>query len=227
MPPPFERNVRANLRLILVVLTSAWSAANSNMLAGSRVLFGMANAGQAPKIFARLNRFSIPWIAVGLLSIFMALGYMTLEDTASTAFTWLQDLVAVSTLTDWIIVLITYLRFYYGCKAQGIDRRRELPWAAPFQPWFSWASLILFLVLLLTSGYNVFIHGHWDTETFISSYFNIPFTLILYVGYKFWFKTDTIPVKDLPIRGFINVARDNPEEKIPEKKGWRKLNVLW
>lgn len=73
----------------------------------------------------------------------------------------------------------------------------------------------------------MFIHGHWDTETFISSYFNIPFTLILYVGYKFWFKTETIPVKDLPIRGFINVARDNPEEKIPEKKGWRKLNVLW
>lgn len=44
----------------------------------------MANAGHAPKIFTRLNRFSIPWIAVGLLSLFMALGYMSLEDTAST-----------------------------------------------------------------------------------------------------------------------------------------------
>ncbi|USW55837.1 Putative amino acid permease/ SLC12A domain-containing protein [Septoria linicola] len=210
-----------------LVLTSAWSAANSNMLTGSRVLFGMANAGQAPKLFARLNRFSIPWLAVGLLSIFMALGYMTLDQTASTVFTWLQDLVAISTLTDWIIVLITYLRFYYGCKAQGIDRKKELPWAAPFQPWFSWISLTLFLALLLTSGYTVFIHGHWDTETLISSYFNIPFTLSLYVGYKFWFKTKTIALVDLPVREFIDVARNNPEEPIPEKKRWRRLNVLW
>lgn len=208
-----------------MVLTSAWSAANSNMLTGSRVLFGMANAGQAPKFFSRLNRFSIPWLALGLLSIFMALGYMTLNKSASTVFTWSQDLVAISTLTDWIIVLITYLRFYYGCKAQGIDLKTELPWAAPFQPWFSWMSLTLFLALLLTSGYTVFIHGHWDIETFISSYFNIP--LILYFTYKSWFKTKTIPLKDLPIRGFIDVALNNPEERIPEKKGWRRLNVLW
>lgn len=210
-----------------LVLTSAWSAANSNMLTGSRVLFGMANAGQAPKLFRRLNRFSIPWIAVGLLSIFMALGYMTLQSTASTVFTWLQDLVAISTLTDWIIVLITYLRFYYGCKAQGIDRKRELPWAAPLQPWLSWASLMLFLCLLLTSGYTVFIHGHWNTETFISSYFNIPFTLSLYIGYKVWHKTKIIPLHDVPIRGFIDVAISNPEELEPKKTGWRRLNVLW
>lgn len=90
-----------------IVLTSAWSAGNSNMLTGSRVLFGMANAGQAPKVFQRLNRFSIPWVCVALFSVFMALGYMTLSDTASTVFTWLQDLVAISTLVDWTIVLIT------------------------------------------------------------------------------------------------------------------------
>lgn len=210
-----------------IVLTSAWSAANSNMLTGSRVLFGLANAGQAPKIFKRLNRYSIPWLAVGLLSVFMALGYMTLESTASTVFTWLQDLVAISTLTDWILVLVTYLRFYYGCKAQGINRKAELPWAAPFQPWFTWISLALYLALLLTSGYKVFIHGRWDTETFISSYFNIPFTLIFYFGYKWWFKTKIVPLNEIPIRGFIDVALANPEERIPKKTGWRRVNVLW
>ncbi|KAK4497939.1 hypothetical protein PRZ48_010595 [Zasmidium cellare] len=210
-----------------IVLTSAWSAGNSNMLTGSRVLFGMANAGQAPKFFTRLNRMGIPYVCVGLLGIFIALGYMSLEDTASEVFTWLQDLVAISTLTDWTIVLITYLRFYYGCKAQGIDRKKELPWAAPFQPWFSWISLVLFLLLLLTSGYTTFIHGHWSTETFISSYFNIPFVLILYFGYKLWKGTRIIPLREIPIRGFIDVANANPEPRIPKKTGLRRLNVLW
>ncbi|KAK4613499.1 Dicarboxylic amino acid permease [Fulvia fulva] len=210
-----------------IVLTSAWSSGNSNMLTGSRVLYGMANADQAPKMFLKISRIGIPYYCVGLLSIFIALGYMSLQDTASTVFTWLQDLVAISTLTDWIIVLITYLRFYYGCKSQGIDRKKELPWSAPFQPWFSWFSLVLFLLLLLTSGYTTFMHHHWNTETFVSSYFNIPFTLALYFGHKFWKKTKIIPLQDIPIRGFIDVANANPEPRRPKATGLRRLNVLW
>ncbi|SMR54229.1 unnamed protein product [Zymoseptoria tritici ST99CH_1A5] len=210
-----------------IILTSAWSAANSSLMSASRVLYGLANAGQAPAVLKRLNRFRIPYVAVGSLAVFMALGYMTLSDSASTVFTWLQDLVAIASLVDWIIVLITYLRFYYGCKAQSIDRKQELPWAAPFQPWLSWISLGMFLLLLLTSGFKTFIHGHWDTETFISAYFNIPFVLVLYFGYKFWFKTKIIPLKDIPIRGFIDVANDHPEPIIPKATGWRRLNILW
>lgn len=152
---------------------------------------------------------------------------MTLQDTASEVFTWLQDLVSVSTLCDWIIVLVTYLRFYYGCKVQGIDRKRELPWSAPFQPWFSWISLALYLLLLLTSGYTTFMNGRWGTETFISSYFNIPFLLVLYFGYKIWKGTTIVPLLEIPIRGFIDVANANPEPERKPKKGWRRLNILW
>lgn len=39
----------------VVILTSAWSSGNSNMLGGSRVLYGLAVHGHAPKIFKRLN----------------------------------------------------------------------------------------------------------------------------------------------------------------------------
>lgn len=223
---------RASIKVVpsiinAIVLTSAWSSGNSNMLTASRVLYGLANAGQAPKVFTRLNRFGIPYVAVGLLSVFIALGYMTLQDTASEVFTWLQDLVSVSTLCDWIIVLVTYLRFYYGCKVQGIDRKSELPWSAPFQPWFSWISLALHLVLLLTSGYTTFMNGRWSTETFISSYFNIPFLLVLYFGYKIWKGSTIVPLLDIPIRGFIDVANANPEPEKKPKKGWRRLNILW
>lgn len=43
-----------------VVLTSAWSAGNSFMLASSRTLYGMAQEGHAPKVFMRTNRMGIP-----------------------------------------------------------------------------------------------------------------------------------------------------------------------
>ncbi|KAF9073344.1 amino acid permease/ SLC12A domain-containing protein [Rhodocollybia butyracea] len=171
-----------------IVLSSAWSAGNATMLGGSRILYGLAREGHAPKFFLRTNRFGIPYICVSFLSVFMALGYMTLQSSASIVFGWFQELVAAAALIIWIVICIVYLRFYYACKHQGIDRS-ELPWAAPFQPFAAWIALLGFSLILLTGGFRVFIHGSWDTETFFGSYFNIPLILILYFGYKFTKKT--------------------------------------
>jgi yeast amino acid transporter len=143
-----------------VVLTSAWSAGNSSLLWGSRILYAMAVEGRAPKVFTRINRFGIPYLSVLFYGMFMALGYMSLSSTADTVFSWLKDLVSISTLVNWMVITVTYLRFYYGCRKQGIDRRR-LPWAAPLQPYMSWWSLCLFIILLLTGGFSTFIHGQY------------------------------------------------------------------
>lgn len=210
-----------------VVLTSAWSSGNSSMLGGTRILFGMAMHGHAPKIFTRVNRAGVPYVAVILYSLFMCLGYMTLSSTASIVFTWLQDLVSITTLVNWICILLIYLRFLYGCKKQGIDRHTELPWAAPLQPYTTWASLVLFILLLFTGGYTTFIHGEWNDETFISSYINIPLILILFFGYKFYAKTKMVSLEEMPIRGFIEIYQQNPEPEEKPKKGLRKLNILW
>ncbi|RLL95225.1 hypothetical protein CFD26_102459 [Aspergillus turcosus] len=209
------------------VLTSAWSSGNSSLLGGTRILFGMAMHGHAPKILTRLNRFGAPYVAVGLIGVFMGLGYMTLSDSASTVFTWLQDIVSISTLVNWMCICIVYLRFLYGCRRQGIDRHRELPWAAPLQPYLTWFSLGLFTVLLFTGGYSTFMRGHWSTETFVSSYLNIPIILGLYFGYKLWGRTKIIPLDEIPIRPFIQIYREEPEPEQKTRTWWRRLNILW
>lgn len=197
------------------------------MLAGSRILYGMAVHGHAPKIFTKVNRFGIPFVAVSLYGLFMCLGFMTLSDSASTVFTWLQDLVSIATLVNWIVICIVYLRFMQGCKRQGIDRHTELPWAAPFQPYTTYASLTLFIILLFTGGWSTFVHRQWSTETFVSSYLNIPLILALYFGAKFWFKTKLVTLDNMPIRHFIAIWRENPEPEDPARVGWAKFNFLW
>ncbi|KAJ6111317.1 hypothetical protein N7523_007378 [Penicillium sp. IBT 18751x] len=211
------------------ILTSAWSAGNSFILFGSRILFGMAIEGRAPAVFARLNRFSVPYIAVSFFGVFMCLGYMVVSKSASTVFSWLQALVAISTLVDWGIICVVYLRFYYGCKKQGIDRHRELPWVAPFQPYLTWASLVLILLLIVTGGFSTFIHGHWSTESFIASYINVPIFLALYFGYKGWKKTRILGLANIPIVGLMQfyLSQDNLEPEAPRKKGLARLNILW
>ncbi|EDN98374.1 hypothetical protein SS1G_13232 [Sclerotinia sclerotiorum 1980 UF-70] len=209
-----------------VVLTSAWSAGNAAMLGGSRMLYGLGQHGHSPKAFLQTNRFDVPYIAIGFLSLFICLGFLTLSDSASIVFSWLQDFVAVSALINWMIICGVYLRFYYGCKKQGIPRS-NLPWKGPFQPYAAWIAFISFSVLLLTGGYSVFIKDHWATETFVSSYINIPLVLSLYFGYKYKKGTKLIPLSEIPIQKFINIANDNPEPEQEEVVGWKRLNILW
>ena len=210
-----------------VVITSAFSSGNANLLGAARILYALAKSGRAPQMFARLNRFQIPYVAVTFFGVFMALGYMTLSASASTVFDWLQDLVSVSTLVNWIIICITYLRFYYGCKAQGIDRKKELPWAAPLQPWSTWIAMVAFVILYITGGYKTFMHNRWSTETFVSSYINGPIVIALYFGYKYVRKTELVPLARIPIRPFLTLV-DLDDVQVDERKSWKeKLDVLW
>ncbi|EME78479.1 uncharacterized protein MYCFIDRAFT_37349 [Pseudocercospora fijiensis CIRAD86] len=208
------------------VLTSAWSSGNSGLLGCSRILFGMARDGRAPKVFKRTSRFGIPYVAVGFLSIFACLGYMTLSNNASTVFSWLQDLVSVSTLVNWTTICAVYLRFYYGMQKQGISRDR-LPWKGFGQPYLAWTGVIAFQILLLTGGYSTFMKGHWDTETFVSSYINIPIFACLYFGYKFFTKAKVIALEQIPIQKYIDIAEHNPEPPARPVTGWRRFNILW
>ena len=141
-----------------VVLTSAWSAGNSSLLWGSRILYGMALESRAPEFFTKTNRFGIPYFSVLFYGAFMGLAYMSISSTADEVFNWLKDLVAIATLVNWTVITVVYLRFFYGCKKQGISRN-ELPWASPLQPYLSWWSFGLFVLLLLTGGFSTFIHG--------------------------------------------------------------------
>jgi yeast amino acid transporter len=84
-----------------------------------------------------------------------------------------------------------------------------------------------FILLLLTGGYTTFIHHHWDNETFVSSYINIPIIFILYFGWKWFKKTKIVPLDEVPIMKFIEIYERNPEPALPPKTGWRRFNILW
>lgn len=210
-----------------VVLTSAWSAGNSGVLGGSRVLYSLALDGKAPKIFTRINRYGIPYVAVSLFGLFMALAYMTVSSGASNVFSWLSSLVAVATLTNWIVITVTYLRLFYGLQKQGVSRHERMPWASPFQPYLSWYALFLELLILLTGGYATFINGEWSTKTFVSAYVNIPLFLALYTGHKVAKKTKAVSLVDMPIERLLQIYEASPGEKPAPPKGLARLNFLW
>ncbi|MBW3010247.1 amino acid permease, partial [Acinetobacter baumannii] len=60
--------------LNIVVVTAAISAINSDVFGAGRMLYGMANRGQAPRIFQKLSRNGVPWMTVVVMAGVLLIG---------------------------------------------------------------------------------------------------------------------------------------------------------
>jgi amino acid transporter len=108
-----------------IVCTSAFSCGSACVFLASRTLYGLAEDGQAPRILLRTNRFGTPYLAIGASLVFMPLVYLSLGSNSSVVFGWFVNITTIAGLIGWLVIEVTYLRFYYALKVQGISRDRK------------------------------------------------------------------------------------------------------
>ncbi|GFZ46995.1 hypothetical protein JCM24511_04221 [Saitozyma sp. JCM 24511] len=174
-----------------LVITSALSCANGFGYVGSRVLYSLACQGQAPKIFARTTKTGVPIYAFAVLLAIFCLCYMQVSTSAATVFGWFINLSSVAQLLNYVAMCCITLRFRSGLKLQGFDRS-HLPWSRPETVPYTWASLILLVLIVFTQGWLVFTKGNWDVQTFLTCYFGIGFVVVVYVFWKLYHKTSFV-----------------------------------
>ena len=68
------------------IFTSAFSAGNSFLFSSSRVLYGLALRGQAPKICAYCTKSGLPIVAVAITGAFGFLAFMNVSSGSVTVF---------------------------------------------------------------------------------------------------------------------------------------------
>lgn len=209
-----------------VVLTSAFSAANTSMVSGSRTLFALAVKHQAPKIFLKTNKRGIPYYGCAFVALFMPLAYMNLSTSAGNVFGWFQSLTSANLLLGWIFISWNHIAMSKAMKAQGYSRER-LPHSIPFAPYAAWISGIASLVLLLTGGFTNFVHGHFQIASFFSSYFILPLTAGLYFFWKFFKGTKYWRSNEVDLASLFEDVDENPEPPYEPVTGWRILTLLW
>ncbi|KAK7061465.1 dicarboxylic amino acid permease [Favolaschia claudopus] len=169
------------------LLTSAWSAGSSDLYTSSRALYGLATAGNAPKIFMKTLPNGLPIVSLVFCSAFVCLAYMGVTSGSNKVFVWFSNMTSIAGLMTWFGICVTYLRFHAGMKAQGYERK-HLPFASPLQPYAAWYAACACIIICFFSGWAVFLKNKWDTATFVTNY--LPFILfpILYAGakYHYW-----------------------------------------
>jgi yeast amino acid transporter len=172
-----------------VIITTAWSSANSILYMSSRTLMSMAVTGNAPRIFARCNRYGVPYYAVMASSLFAPFAYLSVGSTSSTAFNWFISIVNTSGFISWVCCCLIFFQFRRACAAQGIAKS-DLPYTSKVQPYGAWVGLFAFGLFGLLNGFSVFFPGKFTASGFITSYLGIPVFFILYIGHRIYTRKD-------------------------------------
>lgn len=137
------------------LLTSAWSAASSDLYTSSRAIYGLALSGNAPKIFAYTTKRGLPLIGLVFCAAFAFLAFMGVGTGSGKVFNWFVNMTSIAGLMTWFGISVTYLRFYKGFVSQGFDRR-TLPYASGLQPYAAWYGAIACPIVCLVSLARVF-----------------------------------------------------------------------
>ena len=95
------------------IFTSAFSAGNSFLFSSSRVLYGLALRGQAPRFLTYCTKSGLPLAAVLCTGAFGFLAFMNVSSGAVTVFNWFVNLSAIGGFFGWWGMNITYVFF---CK---------------------------------------------------------------------------------------------------------------
>ncbi|MBA0205601.1 amino acid permease [Pectobacterium aroidearum] len=117
-----DSNVVATV-LNLVVLSAALSVYNSCVYCNSRMLFGLAKQGNAPRALLNVNKRGIPLVALGVSALATALCVVINYLMPGRAFELLMALVVSALVINWAMICITHLKFRAAKKQEGHETR--------------------------------------------------------------------------------------------------------
>ncbi|MGJ7919483.1 amino acid permease [Neobacillus sp. LXY-4] len=127
-----------------VVLTAALSSCNGGIFSTARMLYNLAEHGEAPPAYGKLNKNGVPSFAVlataGALLVGVVLNYLV----PAKVFTWVTAISTFGALWTWSMILLSQMRYRKGLTA---DQAKGLKYRMPLYPFTSYFSLA-FLILV-------------------------------------------------------------------------------
>ncbi|WP_442109111.1 amino acid permease [Pseudomonas sp. NUPR-001] len=158
--------------LNIVVISAAVSAINSDIFSAGRMMYGMAQNGQAPASFSRLSRFGVPWMTVVVMAIALLFGVLLNYLAPENLFLILAAVVTFSIVWVWLMILLSQMVMRRGMRA---DEVAKLHFPVPLWP-VGPACAALFML---------FIFGvlAWFPDTRMALYVGIGWLLLLSLGY--------------------------------------------
>ena len=105
--------------LNVVILTAALSVYNSCVYCNSRMLFGLAQQGNAPKALLKVDRRGVPVLTILVSAVATALCVLINYLMPGEAFGLLMSLVVSALVINWAMISLAHLKFRRKKDQQG------------------------------------------------------------------------------------------------------------
>lgn len=138
--------------LNFIILTASLSVCNSGMYANSRMLVGLAEQGNAPKLFTKVSKQGVPVTAV-LCSALLIFGCVILNYwVPEKALSYLIYIVVAAAVLNWMMISLIHLKFRQAMKREGISTKFPAIFA-PITNYFVLAFMLMMLYIMWTQGF--------------------------------------------------------------------------
>ncbi|WP_323141827.1 amino acid permease [Massilia phyllosphaerae] len=166
-----DANIVAHV-LNLVVLTAALSVYNSCVYSNSRMMYGLATQGHAPKSLLKVNERGVPLASLGVSALATALCVGVNYAFPGKALGMLMGLAVSGLLINWTMISWTHLRFRAAKRAAGQGTTFPSP-AYPLTNYLCLAFLAGIVAVMLATP-----------ELRVSVYLIPAWLIVLAIGYR-------------------------------------------
>ncbi|MFF4100524.1 amino acid permease [Streptomyces sp. NPDC001903] len=141
----------------VIVLTAVLSCLNSGMYTASRMAFSLGERGDAPKVFAKVNKRGVPTAAIlGSVVFGFAAVYFNYS-SPDTVFSFLLNSSGAIALFVWLVICLTQLRMRKILVREAPEKLTVKMWLFPYLTWAT-AAMITFVL-----GYMVYDKDNRET----------------------------------------------------------------
>lgn len=164
--------------LNIVVISAAVSAINSDIFGAGRMMYGLAQQGQAPKGFAQLSKHGVPWMTVVVMGAALLGGVVLNYLIPENVFLLIASIATFATVWVWLMILFTQVAMRRSMTKEQVA---ELKFPVPFWPYAPAAAIVFMLFVFGVLGYFP------DTQAALLV--GAVWIVLLVVAYLLWVKS--------------------------------------
>ncbi|MFA9439455.1 amino acid permease [Uliginosibacterium sp. sgz301328] len=133
--------------LNFVVLTAALSVYNSCVYCNSRMLYGLAEQGNAPRALAKVDDRGVPMLAIGMSALVTGLCVLVNYIIPAKALELLMALVVAALVINWAMISLAHLKFRAAKRHEGTTTAFKALWY-PFGNYLCLAFVVVILGIM-------------------------------------------------------------------------------
>lgn len=137
-----------------VVITAALSSFNSNTYGAVRILFNLANRGEAPAALGKATKNGVPRNAVLFFAAILFVSVIGNYVVPEKIFMYFASVGTLSTFFTWTMILLSQIKFRKSLTADEVNRLEYKMPLASTMPYITLAVLAFIIVMLAYTSYT-------------------------------------------------------------------------